>query len=62
MTLSWQHKGANTDETTEQGEVEVPCWLDSTRQDSLLTVRLDAGGNEPSVIAQRAVALVAALD
>lgn len=62
--LSWRHRDSVdiNDIRNVQRTVEVPCWLDSTRQDSLFTVRLDAGANTPSVIAQRAVALVAALD
>lgn len=61
--ISWVRKEEETSTSkSNTNEVEIPCWLDATRADSLFTVKLDAGAIEPSVVAQRAVALVAALD
>ncbi|BGP13270.1 hypothetical protein JCM10213_004960 [Rhodosporidiobolus nylandii] len=43
-------------------EISIPCFLDSTRADVLFSVSLPAGATDPTVVAQRAVAMVAALD
>ncbi|GAA5960288.1 hypothetical protein JCM21900_000936 [Sporobolomyces salmonicolor] len=47
---------------TQQQLISLPCFLDSTRADVLFNVSLPRGGADPTVVAQRAVALVAALD
>lgn len=62
--ISWVRQEAALARSTsgKRREVEIPCWLDATRADSLFTVKLDVGATEPSVVAQRAVALVAAMD
>lgn len=60
--ISWVRKDNDVKGGLGKNVVEVPCWLDATRADALFTVKLDAGEIEPSTIAQRAVALVAALD
>lgn len=60
--ISWVRKDTEAKGNAGKNEVEIPCWLDATRADSLFTVKLDAGEIEPSTVAQRAIALVAALD
>lgn len=57
--ISWVKK---EDEVRGRGRrVDIPCWLDATRADSLFNVNLPLSNDvEASAVAQRAVALLAA--
>ncbi|GAA5974101.1 hypothetical protein JCM11641_003434 [Rhodosporidiobolus odoratus] len=60
-SIAWKTKAALASSTTDK-KISIPCFLDSTRADVLFNVSLPAGGADPATVAQRAVALVAALD
>ncbi|KAM0792972.1 hypothetical protein ACM66B_002727 [Microbotryomycetes sp. NB124-2] len=60
--LSWIARTPATSSDARHTTVEIPCWLDSSRSDVLFTVKLDGDKVDKNVVAQRAVALVAAIE
>ncbi|KAK4049755.1 dynein heavy chain [Microbotryomycetes sp. JL221] len=61
--LSWNVRTSVKDQSKSGlHAIEVPCWLDSSRTDVLFTIKMAADGVDKTLVAQRAVALVAASD